>query len=54
MEFRTGALNLKITSCNEVSRFFIGEAKWKCVIFGLCPRLFVVKLFSQNGALRGK
>jgi len=32
MEFRTGALNLKITSCNEVSRFFIGLVEWKVEI----------------------
>ena len=50
MEFQTSGLNLKNTSCNEVSGFFIGVAKWKCVIFGLCPRLFLVKLFAQNGA----
>jgi hypothetical protein len=46
MEFFTGGLDPKITGCNEVSQFFIGVAKWKCVIFGLCPRLFAVKLFT--------
>ncbi len=32
MEFRTGALNSKITICNEVSRFFIGLVEWKVEI----------------------
>ncbi|WP_026838365.1 hypothetical protein [Gillisia sp. JM1] len=53
MEFQTIGLNPKITGCNEVTRFFIVVAKWKYVIFGLCPRLFVVKLFTRKGAFRG-
>ncbi|CAM4342999.1 hypothetical protein GILI108418_16070 [Gillisia limnaea] len=53
MEFRTSGLNPKITGCNEAYRFFIGGAKWICVIFGLFPRLFVVKLFSRNEVLCG-
>ncbi len=53
IEFQTGGLNPKITSCNVIIRFFIGVAKWKCVIFILCPKLFVVKLYARNEAFRG-
>ncbi|WP_034917748.1 hypothetical protein [Gillisia sp. CAL575] len=47
MEFRTGGLNPKITSCNEVSRFFIGITKWKCVIFDCVQDLCGEALFPK-------
>jgi len=47
MEFCTGGLNPKITSCNEVSRFFIGLVEWKVEIGDFVKDLCGEALFPK-------